>query len=334
MADPVITSVHVDQPLTNMTVARIQAAENFIAGSVFPIIPCQKRSNKYFVFNAGDMTRLEMRRGAPGRKAPSAGFRVSDDSYSCEKYHVRNPSPDEITEEADAPLDLSAGGRVKTMWITQQMLLQMEVLFFNAFWGPSVWTTDWDGVSTGPGASEILQWDQSGSTPVADVESLKAAVEGYGCPTPNVMTVGARVHKILMDHSGLLGRIQYTSGATNAVVRSQMAGIFGVDKYQVAKASYNSAARGQTDSFTRVATDNDVLLSYSPPEGVSLEQESAGYIMGWSGKSGASQYGTRIRTYRNEEEETEYTEGAMWVDMKQVSANCGAYVDAAVASDA
>jgi len=332
MPDPVLSTIHVDAPLTNMTVARIQSADNFIAGSIFPIMPCEKRSNKYFVFDRGDFNRLEMRRGAPGRKAPSVGYRVSDDSYSCEKYHVRQPTPDEIQENADEPLDLK--GRVKTKWLTLQMMLQMETLFFNGFWGPSIWTTDWDGVSSGASTNEIVQWDQSGSTPLADVEALKFAVEALGAPTPNKLVVGARVHKVLMSHSDLIGRLQYSTATTNAVVRGQMAALFGVAEYHVAKAVYNSAARGQTDSYSRIATDNDILLAYANPTPESLEEESAGYIMGWKGKSGASKYGTRIRTYRNEEEEVEYAEGQMWVDMKQVSADCGAYVDAAVASDA
>jgi len=172
---PDLSNVHIDAPLTNMTVSRIQKADAFIAPSVFPIVASPKRSDKYFVFDKGDMNRLEMRRGAPGRAAPSAGYRVSDDNFYCEKYHVRNPTPEEIQAASDKPLDLK--GRNATQWITTQMLLQMEYLFATTFWGPAIYTTDWDGVSTSPSTNEILQWDQSGSLPIADVAKLKFAIE-------------------------------------------------------------------------------------------------------------------------------------------------------------
>lgn len=330
---PDLTTVHIDAPLTNMTVARIQAASAFIAPNVFPIISTLKRSNKYFVFDKGDFNRLEMRRGAPGRKAPSVGYRLSNDSFFCEKYHVRNPTPEEIQREADAPIDLR--GRNATQWITLQMLMQMEVLFAAAYWAPATWTTDWDGVSSNPSTGEILQWDQSSSTPIADVSKLKDAVEDAMLMQDGkwVAVAGKRTHRILFNHDDLVGRLNYTNDTTSAVVRGQMAGLLDVDEYLVGRGRYNTAARGQTDSYSAIMTDNDFGLFYVP-NSPGLETEAAGYIMGWTGMPGASAKGTRIRRYVNEEEETSYVEGAMWIDMKQTSADCGGFIDAAVGATA
>jgi len=112
-----------------------------------------------------------------------------------------------------------------------------------------------------------------------------------------------------------------------------MAALLDVDEYKVAKSIYNTAARGQTDSYSAQLVDNDFGLFFVPSS-PGLETEAAGYIMGWTGMSGASSMGTRIRRYRLEETETDYVEGQMWVDMKLVSANCGGYIDAAVVSTA
>ncbi len=49
MPQPTREDVHVDAVLTNISIAFIQAAENFIASRVFPIIVVDKQSDKYFV---------------------------------------------------------------------------------------------------------------------------------------------------------------------------------------------------------------------------------------------------------------------------------------------
>ena len=48
MTNPTLSQVHVDAILTNSSVAYIQAADNFIANKVFPIVPVDKQSDLYF----------------------------------------------------------------------------------------------------------------------------------------------------------------------------------------------------------------------------------------------------------------------------------------------
>jgi hypothetical protein len=45
---PMLTAsqVHIDQPLTNLTVAYLQSQDNFIADKVFPNVPVDKKTNK------------------------------------------------------------------------------------------------------------------------------------------------------------------------------------------------------------------------------------------------------------------------------------------------
>ena len=40
------SSVHIDQPLTNLTLAYVQSQENFIADKVFPTVGVAKQSDK------------------------------------------------------------------------------------------------------------------------------------------------------------------------------------------------------------------------------------------------------------------------------------------------
>ncbi len=49
MAQPTASDVHVDAVLTNLSVAYIQEQDAYIATKVFPVIPVDKKSDKYYV---------------------------------------------------------------------------------------------------------------------------------------------------------------------------------------------------------------------------------------------------------------------------------------------
>ena len=56
---PLLTpsAVHVDQPLTNLTLAYAQSQENFIADKVFPTVGVSKQSDKYYIYDRANMNR-------------------------------------------------------------------------------------------------------------------------------------------------------------------------------------------------------------------------------------------------------------------------------------
>ena len=54
MPQPTQNQVHVDAILTNISVAYMQKQENFIANKVFPIVPVDKQSDKYFSYTKND----------------------------------------------------------------------------------------------------------------------------------------------------------------------------------------------------------------------------------------------------------------------------------------
>ena len=54
MPQPTLNDSHVDAILTNISVAYMQKQENFIAEKVFPNIPVDKKSDKYFVYTKND----------------------------------------------------------------------------------------------------------------------------------------------------------------------------------------------------------------------------------------------------------------------------------------
>ena len=65
MPNPLVSDVHVNQPLTNISIAYIQQATAFIADKVFPNVPVQKQSDRYFQYLKEDWLRVEAQERAP-----------------------------------------------------------------------------------------------------------------------------------------------------------------------------------------------------------------------------------------------------------------------------
>ena len=83
MPQPTMGQSHVDAVLTNISVAYAQQAGNFIADKVFPTVPVDKKSDKYFTYTKNDWFRDEAQRRGPGTEPAGGGYNLSTDTYSC-----------------------------------------------------------------------------------------------------------------------------------------------------------------------------------------------------------------------------------------------------------
>ena len=77
MAQPSINQVHIDAILTNISVAYMQKSENFIADKVFPVVPVDKKSDKYFTYTKNDWFRDEAQRRADATESAGSGYSLS-----------------------------------------------------------------------------------------------------------------------------------------------------------------------------------------------------------------------------------------------------------------
>ena len=78
MTTPTNSAVHVDAALTNISVAFLQNANNFVAGRVFPNVAVSKQSDRYFVFDRGDFNRDEAEVRAPGTESAGGGYNLDN----------------------------------------------------------------------------------------------------------------------------------------------------------------------------------------------------------------------------------------------------------------
>ena len=122
MGQPTASDVHVNKPLTNISIAYMQKAEKYIAGQIFPVIPVQKQSDRYFKYNKGDWFRTEADLRAPGTESKGVGFTIDNTpTYYADVYAVHKDVDDQTRANADAPLNVDKDA---TMFVTNQLLLK------------------------------------------------------------------------------------------------------------------------------------------------------------------------------------------------------------------
>jgi hypothetical protein len=322
MSQPTRSDVHVNRPLTNISVAYIQRAQDFVADKVFPIVPVMKQSDRYFVYTKDYWFRTRAAKRGPSTESAGGGFALNNTpSYFADVWAVHMDVDDQTRTNEDDPVNLD---RDATLFVTQQLLLRREIQFMQQYMQAGIWqgylvggtATDFQPNVNGKG-----YWDNSSSNPMSDIDFLKTQIKAQTGYLPNALVVANDVFFALRNNASVLDRIKYTQ--RGLVSEELLAALFGVEKFLVASAVLNSAQEGQTFSGGFLV-QNSFLLCYANPA-PSILQPSAGYIFSWQGLFGAGAQGNRIKTFRMEELESDRIEGEMAFSMQQVSLDLGVY---------
>jgi hypothetical protein len=317
---PAPGDLHVNKPLTNISVAHLQELED-IATKIFPVVPVQKQSDRYFVYDKGDLLRTEAAARAPGTESAGVDYDIDNTpNYSCQKIALHIDVDDDEIANADAPLSPE---RDAALILTQKLSKKRDLLFVDSFFKGGVWETDWDGVGSGATTNEVNQWDSATGHPIVDVDNLKEAVSGTSGFKPNVGLMGSAVFNVVKNHSDVLARIQYTQ--RGIVTPELLASLFGLDRLIIAEGVYNSSAKGQANSIDRIFGKH-FFLAYAPKV-PSVRMPSAGYTFSWAGLYGAGNDGLRSKRFRMEHLNSWRVENEMAYDMKVVSADCGGFIE-------
>lgn len=303
--------VHVDAALTNISVAFMQDASQFIASQVFPEIPVVHRSDEYFTYDRDDTRRNEVKPRAPGAESAGGGFNMGTDNYSCDVFAFHKDVADQTRANADPAVDVDEDA---TRFVTQQFLIQREVRWAAEFFAPAIWTTD---------ITPADLWSSGTSDPEADIDLGKSTIllsTGY---EPNTLVVSWQTHQALKKHPLIVDRYKHTS--SNSITAQMIAAFLEIDRYIVSKASYNTAEEGAVAANAFVAGKHALLCYIAPSPG--LLTPSAGYTFVWSGFTGASAVGARIKNFRLERNASDRIEGEFAYDNKVVAADLGYFFE-------
>lgn len=325
---PTPGDVHVNAPLTNISIAFLQNSANFVATSVFPNIPVQKQSDRYYVYERGDFNRDEMQLRAPATASSGGGYTLDNTpTYFANRYSFHKDIPDELRANADAVL---SPDREAAEFITHKALIKREKLFSNTYFKTGVWTYQKAGVAGTPTTGQFKKWNDATSTPIKDVRLGKAAIAQSTGFEPNKLVMGRSVYDAIVDHPEIIDRLKYgqTAGAPAMASRQALASLFGVDEILIMNAIENTAAEGATAAHSFIG-GNHCLLTYST-NAPGLMTPTAGYTFSWTGLLGSGADGNRIKSFRMEDRSADRVEIDMCFDMKLVSADLGQFWSDAV----
>lgn len=311
--------VHVNRPLTNLSIAFSQKAENFVASRVFPNIPVAKQSDAYFTYDRGEFNRDEMKVRAPGAESAGGTYTIGQDTYFATTRAYHRNIPDQVRANADTPINLD---REAVEYLTLKSLLQREVNWAAAYFALTVWTNDVDGVTGAPGADQFQFWNEAASTPIEDMRTGKRLVLESTGFMPNKLVLGRQSFDDLVDHPDIVGRMDrgQTTGPAQ-VNKDILAALFEVDEVMVMDAIQNTAVEGATPVHSFIGADNALLVYAAPNPGIMTP--SGGYTFGWTGLLGNSPGGSRIKRFRVETRASDRVEIESSYDHKLVAADLG-----------
>jgi hypothetical protein len=337
--NPTLGSVHINRPLTNISIAYRQAVSDYVADRVFPIVPVPKRSDSYFVFDREYWFRSEMRKRAPGTESAGADYDITPATYTCDVWGLHKDVSDQIRANEDAPLN---SDRDATEWLTQQALILREKEFATNYMAADIWTFEADGVASGATAAgsfdptnessnDILQWNDESSNPIKNIRDGRRFVLERTGQKPNKLTLSRPVFDALIDHPDIVDRIKYgqTQGAPAMANEQTLAQIFQLEEVLVSDAIQNTAGEGLAESNSFIVGKN-ALLSYCPAR-PSINVPSAGYTFSWTGYLGAAAGAAQIKKFRMEQLESDRIEASAAFDQKLVAADLGYFFSGVVA---
>jgi hypothetical protein len=335
MPQPTGRDLHVDKLLSDLSVAYLNEPSAYIADRVFPVVHVNKQTDKYAIYRKGDWFRDEAKKRAPLTESAGGGFALSDPgTFVCDEWSFHKDIADEDNDNADEVFNNEDDA---TQFVIEKLRLRRERLWASHFFGTGIWDKDLKGQTDTPATDEFKCWDESGSTPISDIESAKAIIQGAIGMMPNTLVVASRVHQVLKNHSDIVDRFKYTQAGI--ITEELLARVFEVQRYLVGSALYATNQENTTeatnDDLSFILNQYDALLVYSAPR-PSRKRPSGGYTFRWRRPSMNGVSGDRlestIRKFRMDPIGGTRIEGSVYEDLKLVGTACGCYFQNAIAN--
>lgn len=324
--------VHVDRPLTNMSLHYIQNTADFIAHRFFPTVPVNNASDLYDYYPSGYFDRIHESKRAEEGIANTIGYKVSQRSYSVDEDALRTFISDKKRANADSSRRLDAEA---TALVTRALLLAKEKRFVETFMTTGLWTTNMVGKASSPNPAnnEFLKWTDANSDPIGDIAKIRMAMLKAGKHLPNKAIMTYDVYEAIRSHPDFMDRIKYTGTSDRPAMThlKSMAELFELDEILLMKTMLNVAPETVEDSNGNPATtyefmaSKSILLGYVEPS-VGLMSPVAGVNFAWNRYIGMGiQNGPVVRRYReNPAKKGEYIEAEMAQQFQMVAPDLGA----------
>ena len=320
------SSVHLDAPLSNLTLAYVQEQTNFIADKVFPTVGVQRQSDKFYIYDRDNMNRSgDVQKLAPRTEVNRIGMTISNSSYFADVYGLGMDFDEQTLANEDAMLEIRSAGATT---LVNRLLIHREEQFASTFFAAGVW-----GSQTTP---SNLWSDYTNATPITDVTAARRAMQlKSGGFKPNTMVVGKEVRDVLINHPDILARLNGGSTVSNTalITNAKLAEIFEVENFYVMEAVKNGAAEGLAEANAFIGGKHALLVH--TPRAAGLMTPAAGVTFAWNNIQGANNLGVTVESFSDDalrrQQVAEHIQVKMAYDMKVVGADLGYFFNTVIA---
>lgn len=264
---PKIGDMRVDKLLSN--VAQKYRNDHYVAEQILPFVKVNNKTGKFAKFGKENFRayRGQIHR-APGTRAHTIDYSVSQGSYACDERSLEKPVPWEFYDNFDAPYnpeDDAVGVIMDNIWTNQELAL-------SAVLG------DTSILTLNTTLSGTSQWsDLDNSDPLNDIRVAINAVKNATGMRPNVLVFCEDAHDVLKIHPLIREQLKYTNGGqpSDDQLDAWLKTFFKIEEVIVGSAVHNSADEGQTDDLDAIWTGN--VWAMHRPKTPSVLKASFGY---------------------------------------------------------
>ncbi len=272
---------HSDATISNMSVQ--YANEEYIGLRLMPVIPQQHKSGTYFTYDKRNQLAYPDDalgvRGSPNEITRSRGT----GSFTTAGYGYKDFVDNSELQNADAPLDDLADA---TSGLLEALAFREELRIAAILTA----SANYSGNTVALGSS--VRWDDTGSTPVADIQAARNALWTGRGPGKVVAFTSLAAWTALQSNAQMQDLFKYTR---DGILQPQMwANYFGIDELLIGAARKDTANEGQTASYSRVWGDVFGLVRVASTP--SVRNASFGYTFRFGGIDTAQVFDPMIGT--------------------------------------
>lgn len=307
---PTINDISYDKLLTNVAVD--YQNDNYVCEQVAPTV--QGKDGGFWYKYKKDKFRETDDLKAPGAKTNEVSHDMEKSgAYNFKKHALKELVTDELKKQLGGAFDAESDA-VENI---------MNRLYVNKEKALADYMADSANITNNTTLSGDDQWDSyATSDPFTNIETARRAIHSSVFKDANVLLMGKNVYDDLKHHPDLLDRVKYTS--RGVITTDMMESLFEVDRVIVAKAGYNTATEGQSDSMSYIWGKHAWLLHVAPNPGFKtvsfayhFQDGQPRFVDKWRGSDGQDREGTWVRVRD-------------WYVRKTVSTDCAYLIENAV----
>ena len=283
---PELANIHIDVALTNLSIGYVN--EDYVANRVFPVVPVEKRSDRYFLYNKDAFLRSsgidkQGRPGSirrPGTRSTEILFDVSTNPFYCEQLARNYAFTDAEARLADAPLQ---PGIDATIALTEMITLDNEI----AVAGKAMKRANYAAANKAQLTTGTTSWAQNSQTagaytsfPIStDIPKAKKGVVSSLVRSATHMLLNYNAAVTLSQNWEYLDKIKYVSreGLTASGLAPVIGGLSIVEaRTQKANSSENVSPVTTGFVWTDDQGQDAALVYYMPTAAPSLKMVALG----------------------------------------------------------